>query len=533
MNKLIALAVGALALGTIRSAHAAPAWCKDAHFDRDLDLKDLADSDPQKVIIAFAHAACAPTPEVDAHKAEIEQNRAAWGKRLGMVEADWGDVIAFVAENQGSARSRVSYSTKDLTQFTPVDQYKAIAEGFQVTVDGNASEYRAPRYVADVFDTHLTEVGRYAYISGCMNERGGATGNQPPGAAWAVCQGDIEKFDLAKFYDQLRGDTAHGGDFKQTLRFQVFDITARLKAHAAHVQDAYKKDPVYKRMFDVTTKARAEWTSTVGTNTKLVELALQLDSAVLSSSRKQFEGCEDKTAEALRAEVAKLPAAQFKGMHDIRFDPYAGFAKGAGPLLVQIPSVNLAAMPYILCQRHAGSADFLASYMDDLIGFRGPRSAALSRLYGEKFVLDDMNERIDWPGNATPLWGRSGGTLGSAGGVVASTKVDGDLVIVKLAPYMVKRDECTKSHKTNRISQVLINGDVVYETICESSKTVSENEQWADFKINKKYAALLKPGVKFSAVSPNGNDKLGMDVIAMWPNKAAETPTWLLGAVIK
>jgi hypothetical protein len=532
MHKPIVIALGALAaLGSLAaSASAAPAWCKDAHFDGNVDLANLKDPDPRVVISTFAQVACTQAPELDAHRAELETNRAAWGKRLGMIESDWADVIAYINANGPRNNDVPAYSTKDFSQFTPIDQYLAIAVGFRIDDGRNGTtEHRDYKYYADVFEQHLSEVARYEYISICMGDN--MKGYEPPVAEWAMCQADIEKFDLAKFYVQLRGDTAHPGYFKQRIRFEAFDISARIKQQAIDVAAAQKRDPVYKRMFEVAGRARAEWDATLAKETALLATALEMDSASVAASRKQYEGCEAETGDALRAQLAKVPAAPFAKLHDVRFDPTEGFVKDAGPLLVAVPGVNLAAMPYILCQPTTGTADLLAYFMMRTAGYRGPRTTVLSRLLGEKFVLDDTKAELRWPG-VRALWTRSGGVISSAGGIVESTKLDGDDVIVTLGKYMVKTEQCVKSHPTHRISEILANGQVRYEEICDKSETINEDQQWTPFRIRKVYAPLLKRGVKFSAVAANGSD-LAQDVIAIWPNAKAETPTWLLGAAVK
>ncbi len=98
MNKLVMVTVGALAVvGRVTAAQAgAPAWCKGASFDpARYDLKDLSAKDPRDVVIAFAKATCAPTPEAEAGRAEIDKARQAWSKRLSMTEDDWADAVAY------------------------------------------------------------------------------------------------------------------------------------------------------------------------------------------------------------------------------------------------------------------------------------------------------------------------------------------------------------------------------------------------------------------------------------------------------
>ncbi|MGN6104906.1 MAG: hypothetical protein ACTHU0_07375 [Kofleriaceae bacterium] len=529
VNKFVVVAfgaLGALVAGT-GSAWAAPAWCKGAAFAGEVELRDLSSQDPRKVVLAFAQAACAPTPEAQARRSELEKSRQSWGQRLGMVESDWADVVAWVSANEGRDVD-LQFSTNDVTRFTPLDEYKAITEGFRLP-NGNG-DYKDPIYVADVLDRRLSEVGRYGLLIECMKAETSVASSAPPAAEWAICQADVEKFDLTKFYADLRADTAHGGDAKMELRFAALEIKKRLKDHAAAVQATWRKDPVYKRMFEVAAESRTEWAAGLGKQSQLLDLVQQMDSAVWSNSRKQYTGCEEKTAAALATAVSKVPASAFKSMKDERFDPYGGFAQAAGPVLLAIPEVNLASIPYVLCHHKSGTATFLAYYLGDTVGFRGPRTTAFSRLLGEKFTLDDMNERLYWP-SIRRMYTRSSGSVGSAGGVIASTRPDGDFIRVTPERYLVKRMECIQSHRTNRISRILPTGEVQYEEVCDKSGMVARDHTWADFSIRKSYAPLLAKGVKFSAV--NGEDGTGADIVVVWPNKNAELPSWLLGAKVK
>lgn len=528
MNKLVVGTMAALAVaGAAGTAMAGvPAWCKDASFGADrYDLKDLSARDPRDVIITFAKATCAPTPEAEAGRAEIEKARQAWSKKLQMTEADWADAVAYAKSDYRS--ERLEYSTKNLAAFTPIDQYKAFVDGF--SRPGGNPAFNDPFYIADAFEHRLTEVGRFGYIQACL-DLGGRSVTTIPSVTWALCQGDIDRFDPVKFSEQLRSDTAHGGELRMSLRLRLLELPARLKDHAAAIQKLFGQDEAYKKIFDVAAKARAEWATGLGADTKLNDLALAMDTGTLSQSRKAFEGCEDKTSAALAAEIAKIPAKTFAGMKDVRMDPYKGFAAGAGPVLVKIPSVSLAAMPYILCHTKSGTADFLAAYLQDTPGYRGPRTTALTRIIGEKITLDDMNARLDYPTfNSRPYW-RSHGTIGSAGGVVATAKVTDDVLSVDLEKTLIKRKECIKSHTTNRISRILPDGKIEYEEICDETGWVTHDTTWGTFKIKKEFAPLLKKGVVFSSVG--GQDK-GADVVAIWPSKNAEAPSLVLGAAVK
>src|SRR6185436_10493235 len=294
-------------------------------------------------------------PEAEAGRAEIEKARQAWSKKLGMNEDDWADAVAYAKSDYRS--EKIEYSTKDLAAFTPIDQYKALTDGFSRR--GGNLPFRDPFYLADAFEGRLSEVGRFAFIMECLN-LGSQSVTSVPSVTWGLCQVDIDGFDAAKFSEQVRSDTAHGGELRMSMRLRALDLPAKLKEHAAEIQKLFAKDEAYKKVFDVVAKARAEWASGVGANAKLVDLALAMDTGALQQSRKALDGCEDTTRAALVAEISRVPAKAFAGMKDVRMDPYAGFAAGAGPMLMKLPAVSLAAMPYILCHSKSAIADFLA-----------------------------------------------------------------------------------------------------------------------------------------------------------------------------
>lgn len=520
MTKLFALSLATFAWSAAAAGSAlaaVPAWCKDAKLEQDYDLKDLSDTDTDDVVVAFAKATCAPNAEAAANRAEIERARAAWSKKLYMSEADWADAVAYA--RVGGRVKNLSLATKDFAAFSPLDQYHAIREGFS----NNGSSFDDYLYLADSLDHKLTEVGRLGVIEECIN------GHLNGPVMYALCQGDIDKLDRAKFAAQLRTDTSHDPEQRMQARVNLYNLGAKLKEHAGNVAALWKKDEAYKRMFDAAAKGRAEWAATLGTDTAMLDLAQKLDSATLNSSRKQFEGCAETTQAALAAAISKVPAKTFANMRDVRKDPFNGFAKGAGPALVKIPAVSLAAIPWALCRPESGAGYFLVAALQDTPGYRGPRMAALSKLTQEPITLDDMNERVSYPEFDSRPYRRSGGGLMSAGGVIKSTKAGDKRVIVALEKLLIKRNECVQSHRTNRLSRINRDGSLEYETICDKMGTVTYDETWSDFEMNTAYAPLLKKGVLFSSV--NGPD--GAEVIATWANKGAELPNTILGVAIK
>jgi len=267
-------------------ASAAPAWCKDADAGTP-DMSDLGSNDTRRVLHAFVAAECSPTPEVEAHRAEIEKARAAWSKKLGLSEADWADVAAYVkAHDDYSIRGDIS--TTDLSALTPLDQYLMINKAI-----GDIQGPLDAIYTADIFEPNLSEAGRLALIEDCLKD---STGHE---VMWAVCQDDIAHFDAWKLVDQVRGDTKHGGDLRMKVRMAAYQLPAKLKEHVEAVAALRKEDDGWSKAFDIAAKARVEWTSTAAKETKLLALVTKMESASLAQSRKLFEGCDQDTYAAL------------------------------------------------------------------------------------------------------------------------------------------------------------------------------------------------------------------------------------------
>lgn len=524
MKKLLAACV--VAWCHIGSASASvPGWCKDASPEDRYDLKDLSSQDVDRVVETFVHATCKPTAEAQASQAQIDAARQAWGKKLGMTEADWADAVAFANNNRPRD---IQLSTKDLAAMTALDQYQVIEGG---VATGRGSGFKDADYLADMFEPNLTEVGRLAFIERCIDY---PAASYIPAVVFAQCQADIEALDKAKFATQVRADTAHPGENKMVIRFKLYGLPARLKAHADRVQKVWASDPGYKKLWEAAAKGRAAFAATIGSDPALQALATRLDGAYLFQSRKLFDGCEGPTQAALDAVItAKIPASLFKDAgRDMpkAKDAYTGrddtssVASRVGPLMIDIPELAFVTGPYAECHRKDSTADFLAGLLYYVPGYRGPRRAALTAITHEKVVLDDMNAKIDYPKAEQPFIETLRGG-GSSGGVVKSVKVDGDHLVVALEKLLVKRQECVQSHRTNRISRINGDGSLSYELICDKTGTVTYDDTPADFQIDKRFAGALKKGVQFSAV--------GSAVLAVWPKKDAALPTLVLGAPVK
>jgi hypothetical protein len=344
---------------------------------------------------------------------------------------------------------------------------------------------------------------------------------------WGICQADFERFDLTKLLAELRSDTAHDGALKMKLRVATIDLPKRIQDHAAEVQQMRKRDAGIHKLFELAASARAEWSSGIGKNTRLLDLVLAMESAQRAQSRKQLADCGPRTAAALADAVASLPAKAFAAMRDERNNPVAGFASSAGPVLAQSPAVNLAAIAFTLCTPESGTSLLLATSLSAGPPLRGPRNAALARIRAANITFDKLNATLSYP-SPRPYGERYPGgrlSVASRGGVVRVVKRSGDVVTVEVEKTLDKQQDCLKSRNTGRVSRIRPDGSVEYERVCERSGTVVHDHTWTPFQLAAKHAPWLKPGVQFSAVDA--------DVIAIWPSKNAKAPSMVLGAEVK
>lgn len=519
---IVSVATSLVAVGTASAAP--PVWCKGASVER-VDLSRLSSKDVREVLKTFVSAECAPSSEVDAHRSEIEAARAAWSKRLGMIESDWADAVAYVASD-GDSWIEAKLSTDVLSAATPLDQYAVITDASATSSTIDAI------YATDMFEDKLSEVGRFAFLGAMcfgtgrnsVSDGSGMVGTE---VLWAICQPDFERFDLAKLLAELRADTAHDGALKMKLRLAVLDLPKRITAHAADVQQMLKRDDGNRKLFELAAAARAEWSSGTGKNAKLLDLVLMMESAQRAKSRKLFADCAPRTEVALANAVASIPARAFAGMHDDRRDPAGGFASSAGAVLAQSPAVHLAAIAFTLCTPESGLSELLKASLSAGPGLRGPRNAALSKIKTTNIAYDKVDAKLSFP-SPRPYGDRyPGGHVGvtSEGGVVKSVKRNADLVIVEVEKSSEKQEQCLKSHSTGKVSRVRDDGSVEYHRICDRSGVVTIDTTPKSFELSAKYAPWLKPGVRFSAVD--------RDAIAIWPSKAAKAPSVVLGAEVK
>jgi hypothetical protein len=506
MKRLLLCSV-VLASFTSSRAEAEPAWCapvagKLLHGN----VKDaLTSADPRVAIPSIIAGLCHATPNTEEvqRAREIEAARQRMMKRLAMTEADWIDAAEWASEHQGKLMSTsLDYDRKKAwSALTPIEQFAAITHA-----DDEAS------YVADTFGSNLSEVGRFAYAQWCFGSRRGPV-------EWAVCQPDLA-IDPAKLAVQLR--TSGTGYQRMALRIDFFEYAAKLKEHAAKVKETIAKDSAYEKVFAVAAQGRK-----TALDEKLVALALAMDDARVTNSRKAYAGCAETTWPVLKAAIAAIPAAKFANISDDAAGVSA-LERAAG-VIANDPNGYLAALSFAMCHRADEKQDYLVRSLGGALvrwpGFRGPRTSAITAILNSGIEPDDRGEKLEYPSVRREWIGDSTGSSGGARGVIAKLDRKGATTVVTFVKKMVTGPYCAQYKTTNRIIHITSSGNVINDRICVRWETVTVDTSPRPQTVDARYTEGLKPGMLVWTTE---------DVVAAaFAKSDSKLPSIIAGVVVK
>jgi hypothetical protein len=518
-----------------RAVEAAPAWCNvDGLSDYEgTNASDVNNKEWMYALEGIIKNTCNPDKDSKARMKEIDAARAAWSTKLGLVEEDWRDFAEWFVSQRGGIRlytGEIKVSTDydkkwAFTAMTPMQQFAAITNG---THGIGSSNYADWNYFADALGPKLSETGRLAYVLRCSDYN-----VHDDAVLLAMCGPDIKALDRKKVLAEVRADTAATGKMKAMVRVMLWQLDKQLAAYNVAVKKWKDKDAAYGKMFDIAAQVRTEWETIWKNETALLDLVLAMDDARQTSSRKAFEGCSEKTWPAWRAAVAKIPAKKFEG---IGTDNDTAATTGwLGPALANVintPQGYLASVALYTC--HKAEADkepvygSIGSGIAYIPGFRGPRLATHWTIQSSGFQLDDASARIDYPSarhDTSSRFYTGAGGGGYFGTVQKVSKPDASgNAVVTFAKKSEKQERCLSSRYTKRISQILSNGTVIYETECLKWGVVSVDKTPDPQTVNKRYLDGLKPGM--SAYIGGGV------VMAVFP-KAKKTPIAVAGVLVK
>lgn len=471
------------------TAAAAPAWCKGGPNKPHYNAKQMfSETDPDRALDAIVAASCYPDDEIAPLTKQIEKLRATWSKRLGLTEADWEDAAEFAhlpRHLRGDTRIAVTNRQAAWSAYSPLDQYGALNDADIGSVDA--------AYLADAFGAKLTQLGRLGYVADCLE-----SSSTDPAVAWAMCATDAAALDAGKIAAEIRADTTHSAADRMTARMAAYELLAiKLPKYQADVKALTEKDPAYAKMFSLGRDAHAQWAKV---DARWVALADALDDARVTGSRKASAGCTAKTWEAWKTVIAATPAKRLATIHA---QPGNNFAQQLVGMLIAEPDGYLAALTLNECAKLEGKEDYLSNAIGYALvkwpGFRGPRTGTQTAILTAGLQLDDRGATIEYP-ELKRDWISGDGNVGNfALGAIASIKLDGERATVTFVKQKVTQKRCTKGHYTNRISQIMTDGTVVYYYQCDAEVTETiEVAPSPPVYVGARYVAGLKPGMSVS-----------------------------------
>jgi hypothetical protein len=519
LGVLIAAAAGS-------EASATPAWCNaigKANLERPPQNKEpaLQRESMGRALYHIVLNTCMPDEDAKRVAADIEAARQHWSAQLQMTDADWADAADYAANTKtqfgsdfigvflGTPDQRFAYST-----LSPIQQFIAITNGMNRMA---ASSYSDSHYLVDALGANVTETGRFAHVLKCIR---GETAIE-----LALCDGDVKLLDRKKVLDEVRADNAPGAH-KMKIRMLLATLDERLVKYEASVKKWRDKDPAYGQMFDIAGKTRGEWDQLWSTDGALFELALAMDDARETRSKKALDGCAAKTRPAWKQAVSAIPASKFVGF---RMETGYSWIEDALAVVVGTPRGYLAGAALFTCFKADASKDHFLNTLGSVLaagpGLRGPRLASHVAIRRAQLSLDEQGAAIEFPrvgqGDRFEGYAQSGYFATVA---KISKPDDKGMVTIAFATKLEKQEQCLESRPAKQVARILSNGTLVYDRDCLKWGTVAIDRTPEDQVVKAEYLAGLKPGMNAYVG--------GGAVMAVFP-KGKKTPSAIAGVPVK
>lgn len=461
----------------------------------------------------------------DAYSGPLTAARARWAKRLELTEADWKDVAAYTMLEQYDRQSmkieRIDVKKRTYESLTPLEQFSIVQHG---TSSGEGKQMIGGAWFADVLGAHLSATGRLSFLMQCI----GAT--DP--VVMAQCAPDAALFDAHKVFQELRADTSANAGARVEVRLFADSMRRAIPKLQARVATLVKQDPAYGKMFELATQTAKQWDAMYAAHDPNVDLALQMDNALVTNSRKAYEGCATRTREAWLRSVSAIPAKRFARMYDSS-DGTQRFAKQGLPAVLQTPDAYLAGFAMVLCAGDANDdllrelAARVAALCQRWAGNRGPRGGIVSAVTAADLKFDDRDVELkqpedyrEWMQAADPAKGGRGGI-----GVIAKLAPKGNKLHIEFVMIPGTEEACAEGGFSHRIEAIRGDGTVQYHYDCRKWKTVKTEKGSSPIDIDASFAGGVKAGMKVSIS--------GGVVDAAWATAKSETPVIVFGAPVK
>ena len=487
------------------------------------DADDIANNGS---LYDVALASCGNTSSsTTAFDSQLAATRTRWSKRLELGDADWKDVAAYTtleqSDRQNNGIEQISVTKRTYESLTPLEQFSVVEHGMEA---GDGARIKGDAWIADVLGAHLSESGRLAFLEKCIY----AT----DAVEMARCAPDAAAFDGHKVFAEMHADTsANGGGARVEVRLMADNMRREIPKFQARVAALVKKDPAYGKVFELANQTAKQWSAMYAAHDPNVDLALQMDDAFVTNSRKAYEGCAAQTRDAWLKAISAIPAKRFAKIYD---DPEGTkyFERQGLPAALQNPDAYLAGFAMLLCAHDAKDETLralgarIAAASQRWAGNRGPRGAIVSAVTAAEPQFDDRDTELKQPEEYRE-WMRAGDdhTLGGGIGGIAKVTAKGTKLHIEFVQKEGTEDACAEGSFSHGIEAIRDNGTIQYHYNCKKWKTVKTKTGSPPIDLDASFAGGLKVGMRASIVD-------GV-VDAAWPNMKSDTPVIVFGAAVK
>jgi hypothetical protein len=439
-----------------------PAWCNvegvtyDGYNPRDA----VKEKDPRNAVAYLVDHLCGPNDETKQMYKEIQAAAKKWSATLDMTDADWKDAVDWAVQMQSKRNSQdlfLDFDSRSLSSLDAVEQWAFFQRNNSI-------------YYADALGPKLTDLGRMGLADNCV--RTDAVGTR------AICSPDVAAFDVKKISAEIRTATKRSGYERMIARFRAFEMVELVKEYNKKNDELMAKDEAYKKLFAIAPPEHTAWSSVYSSD--VFALALKMEDARLSNSRKAFDGCDDTTLAAWKAAIGKLPASTFEGIVE---DPgVKTWRQLALAVALDDRDVYLASVALVTCRNRDRKPDRLAAEIGSILmwhpGHRGPRTQSFFAMMNSGIEPDNRSERIEYPTSNRDFFPNYSSADGGAWGrgEVGKIKKDGDKATITFAAEWAEQNRCTKSKETNKFGGWDTAGRPYYRTICL---------KWTTEKVNR------------------------------------------------
>jgi hypothetical protein len=515
LSRILPTVVGAATLwvSTAAADVTKPGWCAVDGADN-LSGSNPRDAvkakDRRDAVLELVNHLCAPDTETKQMYKELEAAHKKWSATLDMTDADWKDAVDWALQPQVNRNSYDVYmdlSSRSMSSLDAVEQWSYFQR--------NGTIYRA-----DSLGPKLTDLGRMGLIDSlCV--RTDDVGTR------AICGPDVAAFDLKKVLADIRGATKRTGYERMIARFRAYDMVDQIKDYNAKNDELTTKDEAYKKLFALAAPQHDAWKAVY--SGELFTLALKMEDAKASNSRKAFDGCDEATTEAWRGAIGKLPASTFEGIvEDIGVKTWR---QAALAVALDDRDVYLASVALVTCRNRDGQPDKLAAEIGSILqwhpGHRGPRTDSFFAMMNSGIEPDNRSETIRYPSShqdGFPNYSSKDGG-GWARGDVGKLGKDGDKTKISFAAEWGEQSVCTKSKETNKFGGWDTAGRPYYRTICLKWKTEKINRANDPVTVSASSMTSVKKGVY--VIVDDG------EVTAVFAKKDAKQPIAAFGVALK